>query len=177
MRKLGLIGGTAATLVVAGVAMAATPSASPTPTTTPAPATSPAPSTAPATTGSSSSAAATMSAASDASAAIMPFDLRGQATIVPGSNGTATIRFAMRGLDPNQTWSVRVYRGTLGNFAKDSLLVSADRTNLDRLGSGTIHLKLTETQYRLVRDAKAKDGLVIRISDGTREAVVTFAKA
>ncbi len=179
MRTLGLVGGTAATLVIAGVAMAATPSPTPTPAPTKAPVATPAPTKAPATTPSTGSGSTSSGAAASTNlqARVVPFDLSGMATVVPGAKDTATIRFAMQGLAPNAAWTVQIFRGGQGSLSKDRLLLTATRNDIDRLGDGTIRLHLDAAAYRQFRAARADAGVVILVSDGTRDALVTFPKA
>jgi hypothetical protein len=174
MRKLGIVGGVAATVLGATIVMAASPApvATPAPVKTAAPVTIPAPAKTPA-----AAAAAPAAAANSWSAAVSPLTLQGTATFVKHTNGTATLSMKMQGLDPLADWTVTVMPGGTGRFSSRAILFRWTSKDVDRLGSGTLSVHLTAAQYRSIVAARNAHGFVALVSDGSRDAIATFPKA
>ena len=178
MRKFGIVGGVAATLLGATVVMAASPAptATPAPTAKPPPTTTPTPSpTTP--TPSTTGAAPAAKAAVPWSAAVTPLTLQGSAAFAKHANGSATLTMKMQGLDPLAAWTVTVVPGGTGRFENRTTLFRWTANDVDRLGSGTMSVHLTAAEYRSIVRARTGEGFLILVSDGSREAIATFPKA
>jgi hypothetical protein len=181
MRKLGLIGGTAAVLLAATAVMAASPS----PSTAPSIAPSASPSTAPSASPSASpaaSASGTPSAKTTSggwSATVAPATLSGTASIAKGANGSATLTMHMQGVLPWAPLTITVARaGTPTRpVAESAVLVRWSDRDIDRLGNDTLRVHLTAAEYRSLAAARSKAGFVIVVQDGSLEALETFPKA
>ncbi len=171
MRKLGIVGGVAATVLAATVVMAASPAPAATPAPTRVPVTGPAP----AATGTTpASVAATTN---PWSAGVMPLTLQGTAAFVKHSNGTATLTMKMQGLDPLAGWTVTIVPGGTGTFGSRPVLFRWTSSDIDRLGNGTLSVRLTAEEFASIAHARTADGFVILVSDGSRDALATFPKA
>ena len=172
MRKLGIVGGVAATVLGATVVMAASPApvATPAPVKTAAPVTIPAPA-------KTLAAAAPAAAANSWSAAVSPLTLQGTATFEKHSNGTATLSMKMQGLDPLAAWTVTVVPGGTGKFGSREILFRWTSRDIDRLGTGTLSVHLTAAEYRSIVAARNAHGFVALVTDGSRDAIATFPKA
>jgi hypothetical protein len=177
MRKLGIVGGVAATVLGATVVMAASPApaATPTPTSPPATRTAPVTKSAPAATGVTQAPAA--ATANPWSAGVTPLTLQGNATFAKHGNGTATLTMKMQGLDPKAAWSVTILPGGTGSFGSRTTLFRWTSNDIDRLGNGTLSVHLSAAEFESIAHARNVDGFVILVSDGAREALATFPKA
>ena len=175
MRKLGIVGGVAATVLGATVVMAASPAPAATPAPTPAPTKVSGTAPAPAATGTTpASVAATTS---PWSAGVTPLTLQGNATFVKHSNGSATLTLRMQGLDPLADWAVTIVPGGTGSFGSRPVLFRWTSSDIDRLGNGTLSVHLTADEFASIAHARTTDGFVILVSDGSRDALATFPKA
>jgi hypothetical protein len=177
MRKLGLIGGVAATVLGATAVMAAAPApaATPTPTSPPVTRSAPVTKSAPAVTGVTQAPAAATT--NSWSAAVSPLTLEGNSTFVKHSDGTATLTMKMQGLDPRAGWTVTIVPGGTGTFGSRDVLFRWNSSDIDRLGNGTLSVHLTKAEFASIAHARTADGFVILVSDGAREALATFPKA
>ena len=180
MRKLGIIGGVAATVLGATVVMAAgpTPPVTTAPAATGAQAAKPAPVVA-GTTNAIAGAAKTVAGAATNpwSAAVTPLTLQGNAAFVKHSDGSATLTMKMQGLDPLAGWSVTIVPGGSGSFGSRTVLFHWTSSDIDRLGNGTLSVHLTEAEFHSIARSRTANGFLILVSDGSREAIATFPKA
>jgi hypothetical protein len=183
MRKLGIAGGVAATVLGATVVMAAAPApaATPTPAGEPVTKTAPVAKSAPVTKSAPAATGATRApvaaTANPWSADVMPLTLQGNATFVKHGNGTGTLTMKMQGLDPLARWTVTIVLGGTGSFESRTSLFHWTSSDIDRLGNGTLSVRLTKDEFASIAHARTADGLIILVSDGSRESLATFPKA
>ena len=173
MRKLGTLGGIAATLVSATVVLAAAP-APKTPGSAPA-GTSSAPTSTPAKSTSAAPAAAPKAAATTWTANVQPLVLQGTASVAAGAHGTAILTMKMQGLAPDQPWAVTVIGGS-GSLDSRPVLFRWSSSDIDMLGNGTLRVNLTRAEFASLERARRSNELLVLVSDGARQAYATFAK-
>jgi hypothetical protein len=177
MRKLGILGGVAATLLGVTAVMAASPAPAATPTPSIPPATKSAPATTPAPAVTGATRAPVAATANPRSAGVMPLTLQGNASFAKHGNGTAILTMKMQGLDPLAGWTVTIVPGGTGSFGSRDVLFRWTSNDIDRLGNGTLSVRLTKAEFASIAHSRTADGFVILVSDGSREALATFPKA
>ncbi len=179
MRKLTIVGGAAAVLLGASVVMAASPGPSAVPSASPAPSTVPSatPTPVPTTSPAAGSPSGSSTASTVWSAAVQPLALTGTATFTPATDGTATLTLAMHGLAPNPTMSVQVLVEPETKAEDPTVLFQAARSDVDRVGSGTVRVTLSQMQWSAIKSARSRTAVTILVGDGTNEAIATLAKA
>ena len=102
-----------------------------------------------------------------------------------GLSGTVTFtgrgdvggRLHITGLDvpKEDRFTIDVYRGTKTPVTGDNLLFSWVSEDASRHADGSVVIDLTEAQVAQWRDARSDQGVLVRVSDGTRFGEATYA--
>jgi hypothetical protein len=170
MNRLALVAAAAATLLVAGVAVAAAnPSASPSASARPSASAQPS---------SSPSASASPNATTTRptfTAKVRPLQIRGSARIVETAAGGATVTLRLTGLVDDQRWRVDIDGGTV-SMPNDSVEIAQKAgSDVTRLSTDTIRIRLTKAEMAAFLKARSHGGVVAEVSDGTRVGYAEFA--
>jgi hypothetical protein len=192
MRRLILLGGLVALMLLAAVTVAAalaaspspspsmTPSASPTPSPKPTkkPSASPSPTASPSTAPSPSTSPSPSSGTTAASwnAQLRPLDaVTGSVTVQPLSAGGAMATIKVSGLDPDSEWTVDIDggHGTVSDEQREIAFKSGAATQ-DRT-SETVRIRLTKSELAAFRTALSNGGVIVRVTDGTAVSVADIS--
>jgi len=174
MRKLSILGALVVLMVAASLTVAASPSPSSSPAPTPAPSPSPT-SGSGATTAPSTTSTAPSTTAPKWSADIHPIHkVWGVADVDQFTDGRGDLHLHLRGLDEKDQWTVSLQGGTIENPNADEQIAFLSGADVVRNGSDLLTVKLDPAQMDAFRKDRASDGVVVFVSDGTRQSAAEF---
>jgi hypothetical protein len=158
MRKLSILAPVAVLTLGAGMTLAASPASS--------------------TPGSSSAAGAASTASTTAtswSAKVRPLDaVTGGLTVSRATDGTGVLTLKLDGMRQDAAWSVDVEGGTAARPIETDEIAERSGADVVRTGTDTLTIHLTRAEMDAFVKDQAKSGIVVSISDGSRQAVATL---
>ncbi len=175
MRKLSILGAIAILMLAATMTVAASPS--PSPSASPAPSATPASTATPATTGtgSGSPSATTTAAAVEPSAVIHPIhNVWGVAKVHELADGNADLNLHLHGLRADDQWTAVVQGGTIEKPNGDQIIATLSGPDVSANGTDVLTVKLDKDQLHAFRRDRKSDGVVVFLTDGTRQSAAEF---
>lgn len=181
MRRSAFLAAAAVSLFGASVALAAaspapSPSAAPQASGTPRPsaAASAAPTSSPSAKPTPSASPSTAPAEPSFNATVQPLEISGTATVVEAADKTGTVTLKLTGLVDEQRWTVDLEAGTITRPNERVEIAFKSGSDVTRLGTDTIRIRLTKAEMAAFLHARANGGAVAVVSDGTRLGYAEF---
>ncbi len=173
MRKLSMLGALAVLMVAASLTVAASPSPSASPTATPTP--TPSTSGSGTTTAPSTTSTTSTTTSPKWSADVHPIHkVWGMADVVQFADGRGDLHLHLRGLDAKDQWTVTLQGGTIEKPNADQPIAFLSGADVVRNGADLLTVKLDQAQMDAFRKDRASDGVVVFVSDGTRQSAAEF---
>lgn len=170
MRKLSILGTIAVLTLGAGMTLAASPApATPSPSTstgTGSSTTTPAP----------PSQASTQSAPQTSwSATVRPLHaVTGSVGFRQEANGTGVVTLKLAGMSQEAAWFVDIDGGTAARPNESDEIAERSGADVIRTGRDTLSIRLTKAEMDAFLKDRSRVGIVVSISDGSRQSVATL---
>ena len=101
--------------------------------------------------------------------------LTGTVTLTHHPDGGGQLKLLATGIPVEDMFTVSIYRGTATPVTMERRLFSWRRDDARRQHDGSITIDLTEAQVAALHEARAEQGLLVRIVDGSKigDAILT----